>query len=101
MAGPQNPLASFAKGLATSSNIEAGLTISAANQQARTDLKTNAAKKTYDSNLEALVGAGLITEEEDGNIVLAPDAIDKSWWPRHIPKVGIFFSNNFLILLIA
>ena len=77
MAGPQNPLASFAKGLATSSNIEAGLTISAANQQARTDLKTNAAKKTYDSNLEALVGAGLITEEEDGNIVLAPNALDK------------------------
>lgn len=90
MAGPQNFGASFAKGLATSSNIEKGLTISAANQQARTDLKTNAAKKTYDSNLQVLLGGithtneegkevtgGMFVQESDGTIVLAPDAMKK------------------------
>ncbi len=64
-------------GLGGPSQIQANLTKSAISKATREQLDTQKKKSTYDSNLEALTGAGLFTEEADGTIVLAPDAIDK------------------------
>ena len=80
----------FARGLSAPSTIQANLTKSAANKAARETLQSNAAKSTYDSNLQVLLGdithtneegkevtGGMFVQESDGTIVLAPDAMKK------------------------
>ena len=64
-------------GLAAPSQIQANLTKSAISKATREALDTQKKKAKYDSNLEVLTGAGLFTEETNGTIVLAPDAMDK------------------------
>tara|TARA_B110000211_G_scaffold229267_1_gene286775 strand:+ start:12021 stop:14318 length:2298 start_codon:yes stop_codon:yes gene_type:complete len=73
----QNFANDLGTGLAGPSQIQANLTKSAISKATREALDTQKKKAKYDSNLEVLEYAGLITEETDGTIVLAPDAMDK------------------------
>ena len=67
---------SFASGLAMPSNIEQGLTTSAANQVTRDQIRLQRDKSSYERDKEVLIGFGIIAEDKDGTLRLTKDATE-------------------------
>ena len=65
---------SFASGLAMPSNIEQGLTTSAANRVTRDQIRLQRDKSSYERDKEVLLGFGVVAEDKDGTLRLTEDA---------------------------
>ena len=90
-----NPMNSFLAGGQMVGGMEQAQTTALGNQLARKTLKENDELKKWNSDLEVLKGAGIVTEEDNGNIVLNVDAIDKLKGLTEGNRTGV--SNSLLM----
>ena len=90
-----NPMNSFLAGGQMVGGMEQAQTTALGNQLARKTLKENDELKKWNSDLEVLKGAGIVKEEDNGNIVLTVDAIDKLGGLTEGNRTGI--SNSLLM----
>ena len=67
---------SWASGVAMPSNVEQGLTTSAANKITREQLALQRDKDAYERDKEVLLGFGVIAEDKDGTLRLTENATD-------------------------
>lgn len=67
---------SFASGLAMPSNIQQGLTTSAANQITREQMQLQRDKSSYERDKEVLLGFGIVAEDTDGTLRLTENATE-------------------------
>lgn len=65
---------SFVSGMSLPSNIEQGLTTSAANKVTRDQIRLQRDKSSYERDKEVLIGFGIIAEDKDGTLRLTEDA---------------------------
>ena len=86
---------SFLAGGQMVGGMEQAQTTALGNQLARKTLKENDELKKWNSDLEVLKGAGIVKEEDNGNIVLTVDAIDKLGGLTEGNRTGI--SNSLLM----
>lgn len=86
---------SFLAGGQMVGGMEQAQTTALGNQLARKTLKENDELKKWNSDLEVLKGAGIVTEEDNGNIVLNVDAIDKLKGLTEGNRTGV--SNSLLM----
>ena len=86
---------SFLAGGQMVGGMEQAQTTALGNQLARKTLKENDELKKWNSDLEVLKGAGIVREEDNGNIVLTVDAIDKLEGLTEGNRTGV--SNSFLM----
>ena len=86
---------SFLAGGQMVGGMEQAQTTALGNQLARKTLKENDELKKWNSDLEVLIDEGIIKEEDNGNIVLTVDAIDKLGGLTEGNRTGI--SNSLLM----
>jgi hypothetical protein len=90
-----NPMNSFLAGSQMVGGMEQAQTTALGNQLARKTLKENDEIKKWNSDLQVLKGAGIVREEDNGNIVLTVDAIDKLGGLTEGNRTGV--SNSLLM----
>lgn len=67
---------SFASGLSLPSDVEQGLTVSAANKITREQMRLQRDKSSYERDKEVLLGFGIIAEDADGTLRLTENATE-------------------------
>ncbi len=90
-----NPMNSFLAGSQVVGGMEQAQTTALGNQLARETLRENDELKKWNADLEVLKGAGIVTEENNGNIVLNVDAVDKLGGLTKGNRTGV--SNSLLM----